>query len=338
MADENDPDRPEDEPSPPAQGEPKPAADSGDQARDAAPSDPIDQHGLFEETPVEAEPPEPEALPEPPALAPIIEPEPPVFASESVPEADTPPEPAEPEIFAAEPAERTAEPPAPAEPDVFAAESAERAAEPPAPAEPEVFAAEPAEPAEEPPAPVEPEGVAAEEAPSPEPAAPEPTAPQAERELPSGYFRAAGDPDEPDTEPDTSFFGRLAERWRAFEARIEPSLFRFWGQTRAVGREAVSRARQVRHPKTVREAAVWGGWAASGALTPWVHSTASVSATSVGAIAKGPQRFIVFASLRPRVAEARAAVSDKSWPPASPGRVRSARVADGINALFALSA
>ncbi len=35
MADENDPDRPEDEPSPPAQGEPKPAADSGDQARDA---------------------------------------------------------------------------------------------------------------------------------------------------------------------------------------------------------------------------------------------------------------------------------------------------------------
>lgn len=220
MADENDPDRPEDAPSPPDQGEPKPAADSGDQARDAAPPEQPDHHGLFEETT-----PEPEAPPEPPAQAPIIEPEPQVFASDAAPpEPETPPE-----------------PPAPAEPEIFASETAP---EPPAPSEPEVFAAEPAPP--------------------PEPVAPEPEPPAADKELPSGYFRAAGDPDEPDAEPDTSFFGRLAERWRAFEARIEPSLVHFWGQTRAVGREAVHRARQVRHPKTVREAAVWGGWAASG--------------------------------------------------------------------------
>ncbi|MBS0386714.1 MAG: PBP1A family penicillin-binding protein, partial [Proteobacteria bacterium] len=89
-----------------------------------------------------------------------------------------------------------------------------------------------------------------------------------EPKLPPNYFRAAGDPDEPPDAPDNSLIARtqrlLADRWTAFRTWAEPKYVAFAGAARAFGREFWQRLRGVRHPRSVREAAVWTGWAAAG--------------------------------------------------------------------------
>jgi penicillin-binding protein 1A len=91
--------------------------------------------------------------------------------------------------------------------------------------------------------------------------APPPLAPDA---LPSNFFRAAGDPDEPEAAPPT-FWQRLqtraADTWRRARGYTEPRLVALGGDARALGFKAWRSARNIRHPRTVREAAIWGGWA-----------------------------------------------------------------------------
>ncbi|MFZ2031123.1 MAG: PBP1A family penicillin-binding protein [Vitreimonas sp.] len=86
--------------------------------------------------------------------------------------------------------------------------------------------------------------------------------------LPPNYFRAAGDPDEPPDEPDDSLPARtqrtLAEKWAQFRAFAEPKYVAFMGSARAFGGDLWLRMRGMRHPRSVREAAVWTGWAAAG--------------------------------------------------------------------------
>ncbi|MEQ1492142.1 MAG: transglycosylase domain-containing protein, partial [Terricaulis sp.] len=102
------------------------------------------------------------------------------------------------------------------------------------------------------------------------PAAREPEASPKQEELPPHYFRAAGDPEEAQEEPPASLFGRLQDRvtntakdaWRA----IEPKWVAFAGGARAFGGEMWRRIRGIKHPRNVREAAVWSGWAAAGVV------------------------------------------------------------------------
>ncbi|MEQ1809672.1 MAG: hypothetical protein ABL889_07095, partial [Terricaulis sp.] len=99
-------------------------------------------------------------------------------------------------------------------------------------------------------------------------AAPPPPTP--EGDLPPRYFRAAGDPEEAQEEPPASLLGRIEQRitdtardaWRA----IEPKWVAFAGGTRAFGGEMWRRIRGIKHPRNVREAAVWSGWAAAGVV------------------------------------------------------------------------
>ena len=91
-----------------------------------------------------------------------------------------------------------------------------------------------------------------------------------QEELPPNYFRAAGDPEEAQEEPPASLLGRLRDRitstardaWRA----LEPKWVAFAGGARAFGGEMWRRIRGIKHPRSVREAAVWSGWAAAGGV------------------------------------------------------------------------
>lgn len=88
---------------------------------------------------------------------------------------------------------------------------------------------------------------------------------------PPGYFRAAGDPEEAQEEPPASLLGRIRDRvvstardaWRA----IEPKWVAFAGGARAFGGEMWRRIRGIKHPRNVREAAVWSGWLAAGVVS-----------------------------------------------------------------------
>ncbi|MEQ1819808.1 MAG: PBP1A family penicillin-binding protein [Terricaulis sp.] len=109
-----------------------------------------------------------------------------------------------------------------------------------------------------------------EEAPREEAITPEPAPAPKPDELPPQFFRAAGDPEEAQEEPPASLFGRLQDRvtstardaWRA----IEPKWVAFAGGARAFGGEMWRRIRGIKHPRNVREAAVWSGWAAAGVV------------------------------------------------------------------------
>ena len=83
-------------------------------------------------------------------------------------------------------------------------------------------------------------------------------------QLPSNFFRAAGDPDEPPPEPDNSFSGRLAARWAAFKAAAGPKLKDAGVRAQLFGAEVGSRLGRVRTPRTLRESAIWAGWTLSG--------------------------------------------------------------------------
>jgi penicillin-binding protein 1A len=99
---------------------------------------------------------------------------------------------------------------------------------------------------------------------------PPPSTDAAQESLPPNYFRAAGDPDEPEEVP-PSFWERLRRRAagsaKSARAYAEPRLVRFAGGARAVGGAAWRQMRDIKHPRNVREAAVWGGWVAAGLAT-----------------------------------------------------------------------
>lgn len=215
MADENDPNRPEDDPP---------------EARPPGEADPVQ--------PVTS-------APEDAAIA--AEPQP-----ATVVEAEPPPAPVQP-------------PPAVEESPLIQAarEAQEREAQDPAD-EPVLRETAPPE-AED----IEPEPVSASE-PEPTPALgpPPSTTPGA---LPPNYFRAAGDPDEPppeDTPPTLlqQVLTKAEDAWRRFRAYAEPRWVRFAGAARAFSGEMWNRVRGIKRPKTVREAAVWGGWIAAGGV------------------------------------------------------------------------
>ncbi|HRO05033.1 MAG TPA: hypothetical protein PLS69_15640, partial [Terricaulis sp.] len=67
-------------------------------------------------------------------------------------------------------------------------------------------------------------------------AAPAIAAREGDPPLPPHYFRAAGDPDEPAPEPDTSFFGRLGASLAAFWAGL-----RAWGEPKYVAAAGAAR-------------------------------------------------------------------------------------------------
>jgi penicillin-binding protein 1A len=88
--------------------------------------------------------------------------------------------------------------------------------------------------------------------------------------LPPNYFRAAGDPDDPDEEAPVSALGKLrtqAERLaRRTKDMVEPKWVALSGAMRGAGRTTWSQVRQIKTPRTMKEAAVWSGWlAAAGA-------------------------------------------------------------------------
>ena len=90
------------------------------------------------------------------------------------------------------------------------------------------------------------------------PLSPEPTAP--------GYFRAAGDPnDEPESSP-PDFWRRQQDRTSrlvgSLAAAMAPGLAAFAGGARNFFAGAWQRLGGIKHPRNVREAAVWSGWAA----------------------------------------------------------------------------
>ena len=190
MADENDPDRPEDNPPP------KPPQDGGESAGEAA-----DGQARSAEASPDGEQAEPPQEVERQAEPPQQEPEP--------PEAQQEPEPPEAELFDSE-----EEAPAPADPAAT------------------LPAGPPSEPAD----------------------------------LPPNYFRAAGDPDESEAEAPPSQFGRLQARvgqtakdaWTA----VEPAWVKASGAVQGGARDAWKAVREVKGPRSVREAAVWSGWAA----------------------------------------------------------------------------
>ncbi|MBC7768576.1 MAG: PBP1A family penicillin-binding protein [Phycisphaerales bacterium] len=107
-----------------------------------------------------------------------------------------------------------------------------------------------------------------EELPAPEPVHTyrEPPPPEVSADLPPHYFRAAGDPEEPPPEPAPTWFGQIG-------ARVGDTVRDLWGATKpkldafsvtagAVGSEALRAAGNIKHPRNMREAAVWSGWAA----------------------------------------------------------------------------
>jgi penicillin-binding protein 1A len=94
--------------------------------------------------------------------------------------------------------------------------------------------------------------------------------PPARSPLPPHYFRAAGDPDEPPPEPDRSLLGRMsaagAQAWSSMRAAGEPVLVAFAGAVRAFGSAMWRGLGAVKRPRSVRETAVWAGWAAGGVV------------------------------------------------------------------------
>lgn len=95
-----------------------------------------------------------------------------------------------------------------------------------------------------------------------------PAEPLAGADLPPNYFRAAGDPDESEAEAPQSQLGRLLTRVeqtaRDAWCAIEPQWVKFSGALHGALIEIWRRISGVKGPRSMREAAVWSGWAAGG--------------------------------------------------------------------------
>ncbi|MEQ1618019.1 MAG: PBP1A family penicillin-binding protein [Terricaulis sp.] len=85
-------------------------------------------------------------------------------------------------------------------------------------------------------------------------------------QLPPNYFQAAGDPKEP-VEPPPTFFGRAQQRLGDFLGFAARLLGPFAGAARNFGGGMWRGVRDIKHPRNVREVAVWGGWAAAAVTT-----------------------------------------------------------------------
>ncbi len=88
-----------------------------------------------------------------------------------------------------------------------------------------------------------------------------------EAQLPSNYFQEKASEPPPET---ASLINRARARlgaaYRGTRAWTQPRLVAFTGSARAFGGEILSRLRRMRPPRTMREAAIWSGWAAGGVL------------------------------------------------------------------------
>jgi penicillin-binding protein 1A len=124
-------------------------------------------------------------------------------------------------------------------------------------------------------APAEPErpaekAVAPADAPSKAVAAAEPPVVGQAQQLPPHFFRAAGDPPEPPPEIDDTPLGRAKRKAAALVGRASdaaaPALRTALARARGLGEATARNLGHARSPRTVREAAVWGGWIA-GAVT-----------------------------------------------------------------------
>jgi penicillin-binding protein 1A len=238
------------------------------------------EHQLFTREPTPSVEPELVAEPQPEPIIAASEPEPELIAAEpeevqALVEVESEPEPVAEIAPEPEPSAQAATEPELESPSVAAIEPVVEP-EPPAEAaapEPEpVYEPEPApepEPTYEP----EPPAIAAR---SEEPVTTPESEPEAQpidlpaaaaasaSELPNNYFRAAGDPDEPPPEPDTSFKGQVKARWEKLREQAKPHVDRALGQTQAVASEVARHAGNIKPPRNVRETAIWGGWLAGG--------------------------------------------------------------------------
>ncbi len=98
----------------------------------------------------------------------------------------------------------------------------------------------------------------------PAPADAAPAAPGTD--LPPNFFRAAGDPEEPPPEPDTSLLGQARSWLATVWAALAPRLLALRTRSLSVAGALWRRMRRIRQPRSVREAAVWGGWVAVGGV------------------------------------------------------------------------
>ncbi len=283
MVDENDPDRPEDQPppQPPQGGEPAPVADAHVEIVAAPAIEAADTKSTEPELTPPTEPGGAETAPRPePIHQAQVKGEDPdgpgdLQAEPAAHGFEVPPQPTAETSSVHEEAAHAAEPPSepilfdtPAEPtppsDLF-----EGSAEPP-PLEAPTLVADQDEQA-----PADLVAPEFQDEPPPE-ETPEPAlAPLAATgELPANYFRAAGDPDEPLLEPDASWPAVARARAAAFAERVktalEPKWVEFVGGVRTFGGGAWRGVRGIKHPRTVREAAVWSGWVAAGGLALFV--------------------------------------------------------------------
>jgi penicillin-binding protein 1A len=232
VADENDPDRPEDEPPPkPSEGDESSAPEApGDYERSAEP--PLDEHAV-EQAPSDAEPADDHTLSADGELFDAEDASSPLHGD------------AAPPIQSEEPASTVHSDVAPPAESQESASSVrdEEWVPPPLHGEGSRFdlaatvpAGHPAEPAE----------------------------------LPPNYFRAAGDPDESEAEAPPSQIGRLMARiqqtLRDTWAALEPHWVNAAGAAQGGARVAWDGVRSVKGPQSVREAAVWGGYATAGVV------------------------------------------------------------------------
>jgi penicillin-binding protein 1A len=279
VADENDPNKPEDdlpETRPTGETEATPVEQPRDEAPFTAEQEPpIEPEPPAEAAAVEAAPPEPEpeSTPAIEAVTPPFEPPAPIYTADAIDE------PFLEQAQEIEPASEAVapsplEPPAP----IYAADTIISEPVEPAPLpEPGVVIEAITPPPAEPPAPVYAAETIIEPEPDPEPppaieAPVEPTPASPAGALPPNYFRAAGDPDEPAPEDETppTLLQKLKSKaehyWASFRAFAEPRYVKYSGAARAFAGEMWNRLRGIKRPKSVREAAVWGGWIAAGGV------------------------------------------------------------------------
>ena len=96
---------------------------------------------------------------------------------------------------------------------------------------------------------------------------PQSAAPEIEpHDLPPNYFEAAGDPEEP-VEPPPKFWERAARKLSPSQNFAVNQLSIFAAAARNFGGGMWRGVRDIKHPRNVREVAVWGGWAAAAFTT-----------------------------------------------------------------------
>src|SRR5262249_44090016 len=81
---------------------------------------------------------------------------------------------------------------------------------------------------------------------------------------PPHFFRAAGDPEEPDPEPDTSLGARVGAQASQLQKQIKPAFAAVLERAREFAGWTFGHAKQIKKPRSMRDFAVWAGWTAAG--------------------------------------------------------------------------